>query len=123
MGLDTADDLFYLASDLHLGAQQLLGFLYCLTGNDLAYLELQLCKIIVSDLRFCLDVNDCLLRFFFLLFLWSFRCTHCLNLFHNLIDIHTRKKDLRLVGYLAAIWIQTELIHCGQLSLLCLKLR
>ena len=56
MGLDTADDLFYLASDLHLGAQQLLGFLYCLTGNDLTYLELQFCKIIVSDLRFCLDV-------------------------------------------------------------------
>ena len=37
---DAGNNLAHLIADLHQGAQQLLGFLYCLTGNDLTYLEL-----------------------------------------------------------------------------------
>ena len=36
MRLNTGYDLLYLASDADLGAQQLLGLLYSLAGNDFA---------------------------------------------------------------------------------------
>ena len=49
MCLDAADDLLYLASDLNLGAEKLFRLLDCLAGNDLANLELKLCKIIILN--------------------------------------------------------------------------
>ena len=47
---DSADNLTYLASDLNLGAEKLLGLRNSLAGEDHANLELQFCKIIVGDL-------------------------------------------------------------------------
>ena len=57
MSLDSGYDLTNLASDLNLRAEKLSGFLNLLTGDDLTNLELQLLKIIESDLRLCLDID------------------------------------------------------------------
>lgn len=124
MCLDSADDLFYLAADLNLGAEKLLGLLHSLAGNDLANLELELCKVIVLDFSLRLDVDD---RLFFLCFL-SFRLccllcrAHSLYLFHHFLEVHSCEQDLRCVGYMLAGRIQTELIHLGKGTLLCMEL-
>ena len=61
MGFDSGYDLTNLTSDLYLRAKKLFGFFYCLTGNDLANLELQLLKILKCDLCFWLKINSGLL--------------------------------------------------------------
>lgn len=52
MSLDSGYDLTNLTSDLNLRAEKLSGFLNLLTGDNLTNLELQLLKIIESDLGF-----------------------------------------------------------------------
>ena len=124
MCLDAADDLLYLAADLNLGAEKLFGLLDCLAGNDLANLELKLCKIIILDLSLRLDVDD---RLFFLCFL-SFRLccllcrAHSLYLFHHFLEVHSCEQDLRCVGYMLAGRIQTKLVHLRKGTLLCMEL-
>ena len=124
MCLDSADDLFYLAADLNLGAEKLLGLLHSLAGNDLANLELELCKVIVLDFSLRLDVDD---RLLFLCFLCGRCCSllssaHCFYFFHHFFDIHSCEQNLRSVGYMLAGRIQTELIHLGKGTLLCMEL-
>ena len=100
MSLDSGYDLTNLASDLNLGAEKFSGFLNLLTGNDLTNLELQLLKIIESDLRLCLDIDHVLCFLLFCLFLRLFFLRmKLLNLLKNLFQVKSRKKDLRFVGY------------------------
>ena len=54
MSLDSAYNLTNLGTNLNLAAKQFFGLLYCFAGDNLAYLELQLGKIIISDFRLCL---------------------------------------------------------------------
>ena len=104
MSLDSGYDLTNLASDLNLRAEKFSGFLNLLTGDDLTNLELQLLKIIESDLWLCLDIDHILcfllfylfLRLFFRLFFLRMKL---LNLLKNLFQVKSRKKDLRFVGY------------------------
>ena len=72
MFLNTGNNLFYLAANLNLGAEKLFRLLDCLAGNDLANLELKLCKIIILNLSLRLDVDN---RFLFLYFLSSRLCS------------------------------------------------
>ena len=80
MCLDARDDLTYLTADLHLAAQQLLGLGHCLTGNDLTYLELHFCEVVIFDLCLRLNIDGFLLCLFCLgicLFRFMLRC--CLD--------------------------------------------
>ena len=124
MCLDAADDLLYLAAYLNLGAEKLFRLLDCLAGNDLANLELKLCKIIILNLSLRLDVDN---RFLFLYLLSSrlcslLCCAHSLYLFHYFLKIHSCKQDLRRIGYMLAGRIQTKLIHLGKGTLLRMEL-
>ena len=124
MSLDTGHDLFYLASDLHLGAEKLFGFLDCLAGDDLTYLELHFLEVLEGDLLFFRDVDHRLFLFGFLgLAGCGFGCGLLgLYLFQNLFDVLTCEKDLRLVCHLVSGLIETESMHIGKLSLLGVQL-
>ena len=52
MRLDARYDLLYVAADLNLAAEQLLGLRNLLALDDLADTELELREVIVSDLGF-----------------------------------------------------------------------
>ena len=108
-------DLAYLASDLYLGAKKLLGFLYFLAGNDLAYLELHSGKILIGNFRLCFDINA-----FFLLFFLCLGSHHGLCQFFFLLcyflHIQTGKQNFRLCRYLVAALIQTELLKVAEIS-------
>ena len=99
MCLDTGHDLAHLAADLYLRAQKLFRFLHCFTSNDLPYLELKLGKIIKSDLRLCLKINAFL--FFFCRLFRLGRMKH-FYLCHNIFQVQTCEKDLRLFCYFIA---------------------
>ena len=95
---DTGYDLTYLASDLHLRAEQLISFRNSFAGKDLTYLKLQFCEIIIGYSFFCFDIND--------IFLLSSLCSlSSFVLFYfcqNLFDIPTGKLDLRCLCYSGA---------------------
>ena len=122
MSLDAADDLTGSGSDLYLRAEQFLGLGNSLALDNLAYLELQLCKIIIGN--FCLRLQiDPVLSFFILIgsfVLFGCLCgLKCLRLFKHLFYIHTGKEDLRLVRHLMAGWIQAKGIKLIQAAFLC----
>ena len=119
MCFDARDDLTYLAADLHLAAQQLLGLGHCLTGNDLTYLELHFCEVVIFDLCLRLNIDGFLLCLFCLgicLFRFMLRC--CLDhgffqlclFFCYILHIQTGEEDLRLVSHPVAALIQAELL-------------
>ena len=87
--LDSRYDLANLASDLNLRAKKFLGFLHCLTGNNLTNLELKLCKIIKCDLRLRLNIYNLLLCFLPSALL---SVDEARLLFHNFFDVHTGKR-------------------------------
>ena len=109
MFLDSGNDLFYLASDFHLGAKQFFGFFHFFTGNDLTNLELHFSKILKRNLFLWFDVDHFLISFCF-----PGRCFFC-NLrmkffyfFHNFCKIQTCKQDFRCICYFQTILTQTK---------------
>ena len=95
MSFDTGYDLFYLAADLHLRAQQFSGFFHFFAGDDLTNLELHFSEIIEGNLFFCIDINYRLFRYFRFC-LCSF---HSFHFFQNFFQIQTLEQDLRFVCY------------------------
>ena len=126
MCLDSAYDLLYLTSDTNLGTEQLFRLRHCLAGNDFAYLELKLSKIIIGNLRLCLNINNLrCARFFtgtFLCCSGSRSSLHGFYFLHYLFHVHTGKKDLRLIRHMVSGWVKPKLIHLLQTALLCVKL-
>ena len=123
MRLDAGHNLPHLAADAYLGAEQLLGFLHCLAGNDLAHLELELREILKGDLGLCLDVDDSrsavsiLARRVSVSILFpascsgSFRLFFRLHLCQNLVYIEAGKENLRLIRHLRTGLVQAEHVH------------
>ena len=105
-GFDSGYDLANLTSDLYLRAKKLFGFFYCLTGNNLANLELQLLKILKCDLCFWLKINSRLLFLFFL-----YRRMELFYLCHYLFKIKTGKQNFRFFYNLIAGRIQAKSIQ------------
>ena len=117
MLFDSGYDLLYLTADTHLGAQKFLGLLDFLTGDDLTNLKLHLCEIVECDLRLCLDVDDVFLGLCSTAVCDSLSLLDLLSLCLYLVHVKTGKQNLRLVGYLCAIDITTEMIHLLQWTL------
>ena len=125
MCLNAGNDLTYLTADLYLAAQKLLGLRHCLTGDDLAYLELHFREIVIFDLCLGLDINGFLLCFFsFCICFFRFMLRCCLDhgffqlclFFRYILHIQTCEEDFGLVGYFAAALIQTELLQLVKIS-------
>ena len=119
---DSADNLTYLASDLNLGAEKLLGLRNSLAGEDHANLELQFCKIIVGNLCFRLDIDA--LGFLVLFLLRLCLCSNCLLLLfldnfdflHHIVEFQAGKENLRLLSHLISGRITAKCIHLWQFT-------
>src|SRR5699024_2841917 len=112
MCLDAGYDLFYLASDLYLGAEKFSGLLYFLAGDDLAHLELHRPELIKCDLFFWFNIDH---SFFFPAFgLFSFFHMRMkfLYFFHYFFEVQSLEEDLRLVSHMAAAQLLQDLSAC-----------